>query len=69
MVSDGHRLGPVRHDCEYLAFAVELAIMERDQPLRMLKDDEVDVLAKEIEAEKAAADAAKRRGGAGSSAP
>jgi len=48
---------------------VELAIMERDQPLRMLKDDEVDVLAKEIEAEKAAADAAKRRGGAGSSAP
>mmetsp|Transcript_9840 Transcript_9840/g.24549 ORF Transcript_9840/g.24549 Transcript_9840/m.24549 type:complete len:253 (-) Transcript_9840:416-1174(-) len=46
--------------------SVEVAVMEKDTGLRILSDDEVDALVKEVEAEKAAADAAKRGGqGAG----
>lgn len=43
--------------------SLELAVMERGTGLRLLKDEEVDLIIKEIEEEKAAAEAA-RRGGA-----
>lgn len=47
---------------------VEIAVMERDSPLTVLKDDEIEALVKEIEEEKAAAEAAlRRRGGAAGS--
>ncbi|CAD7697241.1 unnamed protein product [Ostreobium quekettii] len=42
---------------------IELAVMEKDTGLRVLTDEQVDALVKEIEEEKAAAEAA-RRGGA-----
>ena len=41
---------------------IELAVMEKDTGLRVLSDDEVDQLVKEIEDEKAAAEAARRGG-------
>lgn len=40
--------------------SIEIAVMEKDTGLRLLSDDEVDVIVKEIEAEKAAADASRR---------
>lgn len=40
--------------------SIEVAIMERDTGLRVLSDEEVDAFVKEIEEEKAAAEAAKR---------
>lgn len=42
---------------------IELAVMERETGLRVLSDEEVDQLVKEIEEEKAAAEAARRGGG------
>lgn len=39
---------------------VEIAVMERDTGLRVLQDDEVDALVKEVEEEKAAAELARR---------
>jgi len=41
---------------------IELAVMEKDTGLRVLTDEEVDNLVKEIEVEKAAAEASKRGG-------
>jgi 20S proteasome subunit alpha 4 len=41
--------------------------MEKDTGLRVLSDEEVDAVVKEVEEEKAAAEAAKRTGGAGTS--
>jgi hypothetical protein len=40
----------------------QVAVMERDTGLRILTDEEVDVVVKEVEAEKEAAEAAKRGG-------
>lgn len=42
---------------------IELAVMERGTGLRVLPDEDVDRLVKEIEEEKAAAEAARRGGG------
>lgn len=48
---------------------IEIAVMRRETGLKILKDEEVDVLVKQVEEEKAAAEAAKRGGsGAGTSA-
>ena len=47
--------------------SIEVAVMEKDTGLRLLSDEEVDVVVKEIEAEKAAAEAAKRGQGGGAS--
>lgn len=44
--------------------SIEVAVMDKAQGLRILTDDEVDVFVKQVEEEKAAAEAAKR-GGAG----
>ena len=44
--------------------SLELAVMERGTGLRLLTDDEVDMLIKEIDEEKAANEAAKRGGAA-----
>lgn len=46
----------------------QVAVMERGSGLRILSDEEVDNIVKVIEEEKAAAEAAKRTGGAGPSA-
>ncbi|KAL6753568.1 20S proteasome alpha subunit D [Haematococcus lacustris] len=40
--------------------SIEIAVMSRDSGLRVLTDSEVDTLVKEVEAEKAAAEASKR---------
>jgi len=48
-----------------LARASQVAVMERDTGLRILTDEEVDVVVKEVEEEKAAAEAAKRAGASG----
>jgi 20S proteasome subunit alpha 4 len=48
--------------------SIEVAVMEKDTGLRLLSDEEVDVVVKEIEAEKAAAEAAKRGQAGGASA-
>jgi 20S proteasome subunit alpha 4 len=45
--------------------SIEVAVMERGTGLRLLGDAEVDALVKEVEAEKAAAEAAKRGTAAG----
>ena len=42
--------------------SIELAVVEPDTGLRFLGDEEVDALVKEIDDEKAAADAARRGG-------
>lgn len=42
---------------------IELAVMEKDTGLRILTDEEVDQMVKEIEAEKAASEAARRSQG------
>jgi len=39
---------------------VEVAVMTRDKGLRLLKEEEVEVIVKKIEEEKAAAEAAKK---------
>ncbi len=44
------------------ALFVQVAVMERDTGLRILTDEEVDVIVKEVEQEKEAAEAAKRGG-------
>lgn len=41
---------------------LQVAVMERDTGLRILTDEEVDVIVKEVEEEKEAAEAAKRGG-------
>jgi 20S proteasome subunit alpha 4 len=41
---------------------IEVAVMERGAGLRILSDEEVDAVVAEVEAEKAAAEAAKRGG-------
>ena len=41
---------------------IEVAVMERATGLRILSDEEVDALVKEVADEKAAAEAAKRGG-------
>jgi hypothetical protein len=46
----------------------QIAIMDRDG-LRLLSDEETDGLVKAVEEEKAAAEAAKRPGGAGAAGP
>lgn len=46
---------------------IEIALMERDSGLRILPDEDLDALVAEVEADKAAAEAAKR-GTAGTSA-
>lgn len=43
--------------------SIEVAVVERGTGLRILSDEEVDVLVKEVEEEKAAAEAAKRAAG------
>lgn len=40
--------------------SIELAVMEKDTGLRVLSDEEVDALVKEVEKEKAEADSARR---------
>ena len=40
----------------------QVAVMERDTGLRILTDEEVDAVVKEVEQEKEAAEAAKRGG-------
>lgn len=45
-----------------VAGGAQVAVMERDTGLKLLSDEEVDALVKEIEEEKAAAEAAKRGG-------
>lgn len=47
---------------------LKVAVMERDTGLRFLTGEEIDAAVAEIEAEKAAADAARRGGQAGASA-
>jgi hypothetical protein len=44
---------------------IEIAVMERDTGLRLLSDEELDALVAEVEADKAAAEAAKRGRGGG----
>ena len=39
---------------------IEVAVLKRNEPLRMLPDEEVEALCTELEAEKAAAEAAKK---------
>lgn len=41
--------------------AVELAVMKKGEPLNILKEEEIEALVKEIEDEKAAAEAASKR--------
>lgn len=41
---------------------IEIAVMEKDQGLRLITDEELDALVAEVEADKAAAEAAKRSG-------
>ena len=41
---------------------IEIAVMEKDTGLRILSDEELDALVAEVEADKAAAEAAKRQG-------
>jgi len=43
---------------------IEVAVMEQGGGLRLLTDEELDALVAEVEADKAAAEAAKRGGGA-----
>ncbi len=45
--------------------ALQVAVMDKAQGLRILTDEEVDVVVKAVEEEKAAAEAAKRGGAAG----
>ena len=46
--------------------SIEVSVMERGGGLRLLGDEELDALVAEVEADKAAAEAAKRgRGGGG----
>jgi 20S proteasome subunit alpha 4 len=47
---------------------IEVAVMEREGGLRLVGDDELDALVAEVEADKAAAEAAKRGGGGGAAA-
>lgn len=47
---------------------IEIAVMERDSGLKLLTDEEVDALVKEVEEDKASSDAA-RRGQASGSGP
>lgn len=45
--------------------SIEVSVMERDGGLRLLSDEELDALVAEVEADKAAAEAAKRGRGGG----
>ena len=55
-------------NAECLLLAVcQVAVMERGTGLRILTDEEVDAVVKELEEEKAAAEAAKRGGQAAGS--